>query len=290
MENPITIFLSINNEEKTMQIPILPSEIDIPQTLMANETFSTVNGEIQLIGVSKLRKITITSFFPDNPYSFDKTGQAGFEGWGGQGIAAKKRVEELQRWIKRRLPIRLRIPYYNINMGVTIDNFTPKVKDGSRDIYYTLEMTEFVFPQLKVQKATGRVKPTVPKFEKYVPPPKEEKKSSSSKNRPGKGYDSVAAKWVRDYVAKHKGSIRITSAGRSKSHPIEAAKIAKGKQPGDHARNSAYDVGGSKSVLDKLAADAKASGLFKQIIWRNRDLFTGRYISDHDTHVHLAWK
>lgn len=273
-----------------MQIPILPSEIDPGGFENNHEVFETVNGELRLIGSKKLRRFSLTTFFPDNYYEVDKTGLAGFEGWGGQGNAAKKRIEELRRWNDRRVPIRLQIPYYGINMAVTLDRFEPKVRSGNRDIYYTLEMTEFIFPQLKVSKATGKVKPTVPKFEKYVPPPKEEKKSSSSKNRPGKGYDSVAAKWVRDYVAKHKGSIRITSAGRSKSHPIEAAKIARGKQPGDHSRNSAYDVGGSKRVLDKLAADAKASGLFKQIIWRNRDLFTGRYIGDHDTHVHLAWK
>lgn len=274
MENPISIFLSINNGEKTMQIPILPSEIDIPQTLMANETFSTANGEIQLIGVSKVRKITITSFFPDNPYSFDKTGQAGFEGWGGQGAAAKKRVEELQRWIKRRIPIRLRIPYYDINMGVTIDNFTPKVKDGSRDIYYTLEMTEFVFPQLKVQKATGRVKPTVPKFEKYVPPPKEEsKKSSSNKGKPGKGYDSSQAKAVREQVKKL--GLRISSAGRSAKHNKEVG----GAKSSAHLTNEAYDVVGNAKKLDELAAWGRKKGYF--VLWK---------VKGHMDHVHIDWK
>ncbi len=275
MENPISIFLSINNGEKTMQIPILPSEIDIPQTLMANETFSTVNGEIQLIGVSKLRKITITSFFPDNPYSFDKTGQAGFEGWGGQGAAAKKRVEELQRWIKRRIPIRLRIPYYDINMGVTIDNFTPKVKDGSRDIYYTLEMTEFVFPQLKVQKATGRVKPTVPKFEKYVPPPKEESKSksSTSKGRPGKGYDSPQAKAALKKI-KQLG-LRVSSAGRSK----KKNDAVNGSKTSAHLTNEAYDVVGNAKKLDELAAWGRKNGYF--VLWRTKG---------HYDHVHIDWK
>ncbi len=275
MENPISIFLSINNGEKTMQIPILPSEIDIPQTLMANETFQTISGEIQLIGVSKLRKITITSFFPDNPYSFDKTGQAGFEGWGGQGAAAKKRVEELQRWIKRRIPIRLRIPYYDINMGVTIDNFTPKVKDGSRDIYYTLEMTEFVFPQLKVQKATGRVKPTVPKFEKYVPPPKEESKSksSSSKGRPGKGYDSPQAKAALKEI-KQLG-LRVSSAGRSK----KKNDAVNGSKTSAHLTNEAYDVVGNAKKLDELAAWGRKNGYF--VLWRTKG---------HYDHLHIDWK
>ncbi|MED0758672.1 D-Ala-D-Ala carboxypeptidase family metallohydrolase [Aneurinibacillus thermoaerophilus] len=275
MENPISIFLSINNGEKTMQLPVLPSELEIPQATMANETFQTVNGEIRLIGTRTLRKITLTAFFPDNPYSFDKTGLAGFEAWGGTGQAARKHVEELKRWIERRVPIRLRVPYYDINMAVTIDSFTPKVKDGSRDIYYTLEMTEFVFPQLKVQKATGRVKPTVPKFEKYVPPPKDDSKSkaSSNKSRPGKGYDSPQAKAVRDKVKKL--GLRISSAGRSARHNAEVG----GAKNSAHLTNEAYDVVGNSKKLDELAAWGRANGYY--VLWRTKG---------HYDHVHIDWK
>lgn len=274
-ESPVSIILSINNGEKTMQLPVLPSELDYPVNVMANETFQTVNGEIQLIGARKLRKISITTFFPDNLYRFDKTGQAGFGAWGGKGQAAKRHVEELQRWIDRRVPIRLRIPYLNLNMAVTIDNLAPKLKDGTGDIYYTIDMTEFVFPQLKYNKATGRVKPTVPKFEKYVPPPKEESKSksSSSKSKPGKGYDSDKAKAALKKI-KQLG-LRVSSAGRSK----KKNDAVNGSKTSAHLTNEAYDVVGNAKKLDELATWGRKNGYF--VLWRTKG---------HYDHLHIDWK
>jgi hypothetical protein len=280
MDNPISIFLSINNGEETMQIPILPAEIDPGGFENNHETFQTVNGEIRLIGNKKLRTFTLTTFFPDNYYEVDQTGQSGFDSYGGQGEAAKKRVETLRHWNDRRVPIRLRIPYYEVNMAVTIDRFEPRVKDGSRDIYYTLEMTEFVFPQLKVSKATGKVKPTVPKFQKYVAPPKEKSTGSSSssssktsKAKPGKGYDSPKAAAVRAKV-KELG-LRISSAGRSARHNAEVG----GAKNSAHLTNEAYDVVGSSSKLDQLAAWGRANGYF--VLWK---------VKGHMDHLHIDWK
>ncbi|GED13976.1 D-Ala-D-Ala carboxypeptidase family metallohydrolase [Aneurinibacillus migulanus] len=273
MGNPISIFLSINNGEKTMQIPILPSEIDPGGFENNHEVFETVNGELRLIGSKKLRRFSLTTFFPDNYYEVDKTGLAGFEGWGGQGNAAKKRIEELRRWNDRRVPIRLQIPYYGINMAVTLDRFEPKVRSGNRDIYYTLEMTEFIFPQLKVSKATGKVKPTVPKFDKYVAPPKEDSKKSGNKGKPGKGYDSDKAKAVREQVKKL--GLRISSAGRSAKHNKEVG----GAKSSAHLTNEAYDVVGNAKKLDQLAAWGRKNGYF--VLWRTKG---------HYDHVHIDWK
>lgn len=136
------IFLSINNREQVIQLPIIPKEfqVDSPQS---NETFKTISqGDIKLIGLRGLKSITIESFFPNKEYSFarDKT----YKAW--------DYVEMIESWIDKRVPIRLLITDTPINMPVTIESFQYGVKDGSGDVYYSLSLSEFKFVQLETKQ------------------------------------------------------------------------------------------------------------------------------------------
>lgn len=138
----IDIFLSINNREQVIQLPIVPSEffIDSPQQ---NETFNTITqGDIKLIGNRGIKTLSFDSFFPvkDYPFTRDKS----YSGW--------EYVEIIESWIDRRIPIRLIISNTPINMAVTIENFYYGIRDGSGDIYYTLSLSEFKFIQLQTKK------------------------------------------------------------------------------------------------------------------------------------------
>jgi len=136
------IFLSINNREQVIQLPIVPSEFKIPSP-MNNEVFTTINqGDIKLIGQRGLKSLTIDSFFPakEYPFSRDKT----YKGW--------EYYEIIQSWIDRRVPIRLIITNTPINMPVVIDNFEAGVQDGSGDVYYSLALSEFKFINLDTKK------------------------------------------------------------------------------------------------------------------------------------------
>lgn len=136
------IFLSINNREQVIQLPIVPSEFKIPSP-MNNETYTTVNqGDIKLIGQRGLRSITIESFFPKSHYSFSRN--KAYSGW--------EYVEIIESWIDRRVPIRLIITDTPINLAMTIENFEYGPQDGTGDIYYTLELEEFKFIRLASKK------------------------------------------------------------------------------------------------------------------------------------------
>lgn len=127
------IFLSINNREQVIQLPIVPSEISIPNP-QNNEVFSTLNiGDIALIGPEGLRQFTIESFFPSKHYPFNRSNR--YFGW--------EYVELIQNWRKRDLPMRVVMTGTPINMPFIIDDFTYTVKHGTNDIYYTLSMSEF---------------------------------------------------------------------------------------------------------------------------------------------------
>lgn len=126
------IYLSVNNREEVMKIPVLPAEYTIskPQGL---QTFETVSkGELQLIGTPKLKGITITSFFPirDYPYLRDRS------------MKGQDYVYKIDTWILKKLPIRLIITDTPINMACAVKNFQYTTKtDG--DLWYTLELEQF---------------------------------------------------------------------------------------------------------------------------------------------------
>lgn len=133
------IFISVNNREQVIKLPILPKEFKI-QSNMNNQSYDTISiGEIKLIGLSSLKSISLSSFFPNQEYSFirDKT----YKSW--------DYVEMIEDWKERRIPIRLIVTDTPINMACTIESFEYGEQDGSGDVYYTLSLSEFKFIKLE---------------------------------------------------------------------------------------------------------------------------------------------
>lgn len=126
------IYLSVNNGADILTVPVIPPEFTVqkPQGGSAFETISS--GELNLIGLPKLKSISWSSFFPIRGYSYlQDTSMKGFE----YGY-------KLDTWILQKLPIRLIISETPINMAVSIENFEYKIgTDG--DLYYTLALKEF---------------------------------------------------------------------------------------------------------------------------------------------------
>lgn len=132
------IFLSINNREQVIKLPVLPTEFKI-NSAMKNESYDTVSqGEIKLIGLEALNSITIQSFFPSKEYAFLRDNE--YKGW--------QYVDIIENWKLRRVPIRLTITDSPINMACAIESFEYGIQDGSGDIYYTLTLSEFKFIKL----------------------------------------------------------------------------------------------------------------------------------------------
>lgn len=136
------IFISVNNREQVIKLPVLPKEFKI-QSGMKNENYDTISiGEIKLIGMPKLKSISFSSFFPAQDYPFvkDKTHKA----W--------EYVDMIEEWKSRRVPIRLIVTDTPINMACSIETFEYGEQDGSRDVYYTLALEEFKFIQLEKRR------------------------------------------------------------------------------------------------------------------------------------------
>lgn len=129
------IFLSINNREQVIMLPVIPKEFLI-KSPYKNEGFESVSqGELKLIGLRGLKSMTISSFFPQQEYPFTRDDT--YKAW--------EYIEMIENWRERRIPIRLVITDTPINMAVVIENFEYGIKDGTGDIYYTLTLSEFKF-------------------------------------------------------------------------------------------------------------------------------------------------
>jgi murein L,D-transpeptidase YcbB/YkuD len=80
--------------------------------------------------------------------------------------------------------------------------------------------------------------------------------------------------------------LRLTSGYRSPSHDKQVG----GSGSGPHTRGTAYDFAGNYRDMERFAQAMYSSGLFSQVIFKDKDYATGRRISGHQDHVHLGWK
>jgi hypothetical protein len=134
----ISIFLSINNNEEVIEIPVIPEEIRL-NSAFSNDSFDSMTQQLNLIGIRELIPFEIQSFFPIRDYPFLRSRNM----WG------MEYVETIERWRDRRVPLRLIITNdepngFSLNMPVTIDNFEYGT-GKSGDIDYNLSLKEFVF-------------------------------------------------------------------------------------------------------------------------------------------------
>lgn len=137
------MFLSINNNEEVIQLPVPPEEWGVSSP-WNNEELSGLRSTIRMIGLRGLKTIEISSFFPSagHDYPFLQN----------RSMFGMDYVNTIERWRYRRIPIRIVIVdtdgKKNVNLPVTIDEFDYRQrKDG--DIYFTLRLTEFVFVDVR---------------------------------------------------------------------------------------------------------------------------------------------
>jgi hypothetical protein len=131
----MNIYLSVNNRAEIIHFPVIPSEITVASN-QGNLRFDTATkGTLNVPGNLELQSISWRSFFPKKDYSFLRSRE----------MYGTEYVNKIQGWRKKKIPIRLVITDMNINIAVLIDSFNYDVQDGTGDIYYDLQMSEYMF-------------------------------------------------------------------------------------------------------------------------------------------------
>lgn len=164
------IFICTDDRKEVIKLPVLPSEIMI-KSPQKNEVFESISiGELKLIGTKGLKSISLSSFFPAKDYPFlkDRT-YKGFE-----------YVNIIEKWRDSKKPLRLIITETNINMPIVIDDFEYGTNDGSGDIYYTLNISEYKYYELKTVTISQGIK--ISKMQKVAANNKNKRKQKKAPN------------------------------------------------------------------------------------------------------------
>lgn len=129
-------YLSFNNKEDELRLPVIPTSFEI--SIDNNNQIVNIQniGNINLIGKTGLAKISISSFFPSIEYSFCK--YTGFP-------TPTECINLIKKWQISTKPIRLIITETPINLAMSIDNFKYGISDGTKDVDFTLDLTEYKF-------------------------------------------------------------------------------------------------------------------------------------------------
>lgn len=128
-----------------LQLPVKPTEFNV--TVAHRNTVVNVIqlGDINLMGKTGLREVSLSSFFPAKDYNFSNN-------------SGRKKpitcVNQLESWRKSGKPVRVIITDL-LNMEATIESFTWGERDATGDIYYTLALKEY--KKIKTKKATVTV-------------------------------------------------------------------------------------------------------------------------------------
>ncbi|SNR86100.1 hypothetical protein SAMN05446037_100170 [Anaerovirgula multivorans] len=132
----VKVYLSINNNEEILLLPVTPPELEIKES-WTNTEVEGMYQNLNLILNKNLSSIELNSFFPVRDYPFLHNRDL----WG------MEYVEKIKTWQERRFSIRLVVTQEGktiINMPATIDSFSYSIgKD--KDVYYSLSLKQFTF-------------------------------------------------------------------------------------------------------------------------------------------------
>lgn len=134
--------LSWQNNTEMFMLPITPSKFELTNPHINKVVNINELGDINLIGKRGLSEITIESFFPNQNYYFCKT----------TPLEPQTYIDMILKWKNSNKPIRLIITDSNINIAVSIENFIYGKRDGTGDLYFTLELKEYRFLKVNSMK------------------------------------------------------------------------------------------------------------------------------------------
>ena len=118
----------IKRGKEELQLPVKPTEFTV-NVAHRNTVVNVIQlGDLNLIGKTGLREVSLSSFFPAKAYNFSNNSDLR------DPIAC---VNQLDKWRNSGKPIRVIITDL-LNMEATIESFSWGERDATGDIYYTV--------------------------------------------------------------------------------------------------------------------------------------------------------
>ena len=121
-------------KDKAIRLPVMPSEFE--RVIGANyETNNVIGlGDIATFGGNGLAQLSLSSFFPNKEYSFNAYSDV---------PKPYEFVKYFKEWKNKGVVVRVVLTGTDINQQMYITNFSYGEKDGTGDVYYTVDLVEY---------------------------------------------------------------------------------------------------------------------------------------------------
>ncbi|WP_440249437.1 LysM peptidoglycan-binding domain-containing protein [Dialister succinatiphilus] len=124
----------LGTDDDKIRFPVVPSSIGVNRSNNIDAESVIKLGEVPIFNGTSLKTIEFTSFFPNQEYSFcDYTGF----------MKPYEFSEKIQKWMYEGKPLRVIVTDSPTNMQCLIQQFDTVEQDGTRDLYFTLNLLEY---------------------------------------------------------------------------------------------------------------------------------------------------
>ena len=130
----------------SLRLPVSPEEYNISKGINIETEKVNDLGEVGLFGGTNLQRIELTSFFPNQEYSFCQYKDF---------PKPSECIKFIDNIKDNGEPVRLLITDTDINTEFIIENFEYGERDGTRDIYFSLGLIEYRRINIPIIKKTN---------------------------------------------------------------------------------------------------------------------------------------
>ena len=199
------IYLGTDNDK--IRFPVVPSAIGVSRSNNIDTQSVLKLGEVPIFNGTSLKTIELTSFFPNQEYSF--CDYVGF-------MKPYEFSDKIQKWLYEGKPLRIIVTDSPTNMQCLIQQFDTVEQDGTRDLYFTLNLIEY--RPIEVPNLSNNNQSNNSNNSQNISRPSENNDSSNSNQQ--KTHKVVKGDCLWDIAQKYygKGSLypKIKEANKSK--------------------------------------------------------------------------
>ena len=176
------------DDKDIFRFPILPSAINVQDYAITNDSNITGLGDVTVFGGKGLRTIEISSFFPNPKKKYYFVSYTDYP-------KQYDCVNKIKKWMDKGEVLRFIVTGTEINFQVRITDFEYSEQDGTRDVYFTINLKEY--RKIKISSTTPNKKKTDNKT-------RTDTKETSSKTKQ-KTYTVKSGDTLYDIAKKHYG-------------------------------------------------------------------------------------
>ena len=139
------------DDKDIFRFPVLPSAINVQDYAITNDSNITGLGDVTVFGGKGLRTIEISSFFPNPKKKYPFVSYTDYP-------KQYDCVNKIKKWMDKGEVLRFIVTGTEINFQVRITDFEYSEQDGTRDVYFTINLKEY--RKIKISSTTPNKKKT----------------------------------------------------------------------------------------------------------------------------------